>query len=382
MKISYVSAYDAQDVRSWSGTPYHMSQALSQIANDVEYIGSLKVPLSSKVLFRAKQVFYKFLAGKRYIRDADLPTLKQFARQIDSRLSQSRSDVVISPTSYTLAYLKSKQPLVFWADATFAELIDYYPFHTNLCKESIRNGLAMEQAVFDKCKLAIFSSDWAANSALRNYRIDSAKVQVVSYGANIDCQRTLADIRESAQARPSNCCKLLFMGVNWQRKGGNIAVDVATALNQAGLKTELTLAGCQPPVDKPLPEFVRSLGFISKSTSAGRDQINRLFQESHFLILPSQADCTPMVLAEANSFGLPCLSTHVGGIPSMIQDQANGKLFAADANVSDYCDYVLTCFDDYSRYLKLAESAFTEYQARLNWTVSARKVKQLIQTAA
>jgi glycosyltransferase involved in cell wall biosynthesis len=345
---------------------------------DVEYIGSLKVPLPSRLIFRAKQVFYKLLARKRYLRDADLPTLKQFARQIDRCLSQSDSDIVISPTSYTLTYLKSKQPLVCWADATFAELIDYYPFHTNLCKESIRNGLAMEQAVFDKCKLAIFSSDWAANSALRNYRIEPAKVHVVSYGANIDCQRRLADIQRTAQSRPSNCCQLLFMGVNWQRKGGEIAVAVATALNQAGLKTELTLAGCQPPADQPLPEFVRSLGFISKSTQAGRDQIDRLFQESHFLILPSQADCAPMVLAEGNSFGLPSLSTHVGGIPSVVKDGVNGKLFAADASVKEYCDYVLPMFDDYSRYLELAESAFAEYQARLNWSVSAQKVNQLI----
>ncbi len=110
------------------------------------------------------------------------------------------------------------------------------------------------------------------------------------------------------------------MGVDWHRKGGDIAYAVAKRLNQIGLPTELTVVGCQPLINEPIPKFVKSLGFIKKSAPEGKERLNRLIIESHFLILPSLADCTPMVFPEANSLGVPCLSTKVGGIPSIIQE--------------------------------------------------------------
>ena len=149
-------------------------------------------------------------------------------------------------------------------------------------------------------------------------------------------------------------------------------------LNKAGLNTKLTIVGCQPDAENSLPSFVNSLGFISKSTETGSAQIAKLLAEAHFLILPSRADCTPMVFAEANSFGLPCLTTNVGGIPTVIKDERNGKVFSSDASVTEYCEYILGLFANYSQYKKLAESSFQEYQSRLNWSVAVQTVKQLL----
>lgn len=378
MKIAYVTSYDARNVKSWSGTPFYMSQFLKNVSSGLEYVGPLKAENLSNFIFRSKQVFYKFLLKKRYTRDADLLTLKDFAKQTEVKLKQLDSDIIFSPVSYTLAYLESKKPMFFWADATFAGLIDYYPFHSNLCKESIENGIAMEQSVLDKCRLAIFSSQWAATSALKNYKVDAAKIKVVPYGANIQCDRNLNDIKAILNSKPSNKCNLLFLGVKWLRKGGDIALEVAKELNKAGLNTKLTIVGCQPDVEGVLPSFVNSLGFISKSTEEGSKQIAHLLAEAHFLILPSRADCTPMVFAEANSFGLPCLSTDVGGIPTIIKNDRNGKIFSKDASVAEYCKYILDLFANYSEYKKLAESSFHEYQSRLNWSVAVQTVKQLL----
>jgi glycosyltransferase involved in cell wall biosynthesis len=381
MKISYVTDYDAQDVKSWSGTPYYMAQSLAQIASNLEYVGPLNISLRSKLSFRSRQVFYKLMSGKRYIRDADLQILNQFARQTGPRLSQSDADIVFSPTTYTLAYLKCKQPMVFWADATFAGLIDYYPFYSNLCQESIRNGIAMEQSVLDQCRLAIFSSDWAAQDAIAKYSVDPAKVKVVPYGANLISERSSEDIKAMVQNRPSDRCKLLFLGVKWERKGGDTALAVAKALNQAGLKTELTLVGCQPPPETELPEYINCLGFISKSTAAGRQQLDHLLAESHFVIVPSRAENYGIVFCEANSFGTPCLATKTGGIPTIIREGVNGKLFELNAQIGEYCDYVLSLFANHPQYQQLALSAFNEYQSRLNWNVAAQQVKQLLSEA-
>lgn len=378
MKIAYVSSYDARNIRSWSGTPYHMSKFLDSEATPVEYICPLQVDILSKLNLISKKVFYKYVRHQHYLGDWNIPTLKNYAKQISDKLSSSKPDIVLSPVTYTLAYLECQQPMAFWADATFAGLVNYYPWHSNLSEESIKLGNLLEQRVLDKCKVAIYSSEWAANTAKKNYKVNPDKIKVVPYGGNFECNNTLEDIKSMVSSKSQKSCKLLFLGVNWERKGGDIAFAVAKALNEAGLKTELTIVGCQPVLEQPYPDFVKPLGFISKSTESGKKQIEQLLSESHFLILPSRADCTPIVLSEANSFGVPCLTSVAGGISTIIKNDLNGKTFK-EQFVTECCNYVLSLFSNYSQYQNLALSSFEEYQNRLNWSVATATVKKILQ---
>ncbi|MEO1100149.1 MAG: glycosyltransferase family 4 protein [Bacteroidota bacterium] len=236
----------------------------------------------------------------------------------------------------------------------------------------------MEKLAIQKSEFAIYSSHWAAQTAIDYYHADPAKVRVIPFGANIESNFTHSDIKELIDARPSTVCKLLFIGVDWFRKGGDKALEVAKALNLAGLQTELTLVGCGPDQELPLPGFVKSLGYISKFTQAGQDKVSQLIAESHFLILPTLADCSPIVLCEANAFGVPCLTTNVGGIPTIIHPGSNGQMFDATSSSDSYCDYITHLFSNYSLYKELALSSFEEYKTRLNWAQAGTLLKDLL----
>ena len=179
--------------------------------------------------------------------------------------------------------------------------------------------------------------------------------------------------------RPSNKCKLLFLGVDWLRKGGDVALKVAEELNKSGLETELTIVGCNPIINKPLLNFVKTLGFISKKTKKGRSEINNLLAKSHFLILPSRAEAFGIVFCEASSFGVPVITTNVGGITTAVKDGFNGKTFSKDASIEEYCTYIFNLWFNYSEYKKLALSSFNEYQSRLNWTIAGKNVKKILE---
>jgi glycosyltransferase involved in cell wall biosynthesis len=383
MKLAYVTTYDAQSLRGaneWSGTGYYIAQSLKRQSLSLEYLGPLEDPVTLQILRKLQGHFYRLVQHKNYQKDADPSTLKSYASQVAKKLNRTKSDIVFSATVNAVAYLECEQPLVFWADGTFANIQDFYPLYSNLPDKVIKDWHQMERLALEKCKLAIYSSDWAAQSAIQDYGADPAKVKVVPFGANIESELSFETIKNAVETRSIDRCKLLFIAVDWFRKGGNIAYQVAKELNQSGLKTELTVVGCQPLVKEPLPDFVNALGFISKSTSEGRARIQNLILESHFLILPTLADCTPIVFCEANSLGVPCLSTTVGGVPTMIRNGVNGQLFDKDANTSEYSGYIANLFSDYSTYKNLALFAFHEYQSRLNWRVAGQNVKDLLKT--
>ena len=376
VKIAYATTYDASDITQWSGTGYYVAKSLREQGILLEQTG----PLDEKFRLRtkAKSLLCSILYQKRFLRQRDPAVLRSYAQQTAARLATISVDAVFSPGTIPIAFLRCREPIVFWSDATFAGMIDFYPAFTKLHSSSIRHGMAMEQSALDRAVLAIYSSDWAARSAVENYGVDPEKVKVVPYGANIECDRTAEDIEKMVDLRARKCCRLLFPAVDWIRKGGNLVVEIATALNARGLPTELIIMGCQPPRELVLPNFVRCLGFVSKSTRDGQDLIRSLFQDSHFLVLPSMADCTPVVFNEASSFGLPSITTNVGGIPSVIRDDLNGKTFARTADPNTYANYIKSTFADFNRYRQLALSSFKEYQTRLNWHVAGAAVKKLL----
>jgi glycosyltransferase involved in cell wall biosynthesis len=380
MKIAYVTPFNARTLtaqNNWSGTGYYIAQALSSPATSIEYIGPLERKSTLDFLLKCKSRYYR-LFGETYVKHADPLTLKDYAKQISAKLTGIKTDLVFSAASDSIAYLGCEQPIAFWADATFANLIDFYPVYSNLCKESLQNTHLIQSISLEKSKLAIYSSEWAAQTAINYYKADPKKVKVVPFGANIESNKSIEEIKALIESRPTDQCKLLFLGVDWLRKGGDVALEVAKHLNQLGLNTELTLVGCQPPDQEPLPNYVKSLGFINKSTSEGKAKLYQLMAETHFLILPSIADCTPVVFCEANSLGVPCISRKVGGIPTMIKDDLNGKLFDKDCHFTAYCEYIINTFTNYTQYKDLALSAFHEYESRLNWKVAGNKVRELL----
>jgi glycosyltransferase involved in cell wall biosynthesis len=353
-----------------------MSQSLAQRGFDVEYVGPLQERF--QLYIRCLNYFYKHFTRRRYFPFASPMRLKSFAFQARRRLEGLNYDVVVAPNMWGIAYLRIEKPVVLWADCTFGSMVDFYPDYTNLCARSLREGHRAEFKALQGCSLAVFASEWAAESAIGYYNVPKEKVKVVPYGANIICSRRLEDIERMIESRLRCCCKLLFIGKVWQRKGGEIAVEVAKELNRRGLETELALVGSLPDNADKLPAFIKPLGFIDKSKQKGKEQLERLFSESHFLIVPSRAEAYGIVFCEASSYGVPSIATDVGGIPTVVKEGVNGKRFSLTASVEEYASYIYSIMNNYEEYKKLAISSFIEYETRLNWKVASERFGQLI----
>jgi glycosyltransferase involved in cell wall biosynthesis len=381
MKIAFVTTYNANDINSWSGTPYFMAKSLIDAGVDVEFIGELESLPRASFSSRIKEAFYhRLLKGKlgKFILDYEPEYLKYYALQVQRRLKNSNADIVFSPGAIALAYLSTNKPVVMWSDATFAVMHNYYDGYADFSYSSIRSCHLYEKNVIKRLSLAIFSSEWAAQSAIKCYGAKESKTKVIPYGANILSNKTIKDIIEINSKKSRKICKLLFIGRDWIRKGGPVAVKIAQEMNNQGIKTELVVVGCNPAESSSLPVFVKILGFVDKSKNEGANLIDNLYRESHFFVLPTIADCTPIVFSESNSYGVPVITTNTGGIPSIIKDDINGKMFDVNFDVKKCAGYIGNIFSDFEKYEEFSINAFAQYNKELNWKVSiARIIKYL-----
>lgn len=376
MNISFVTTYNALNIHKWSGTPFFMAKSLENQGANMAYIGDLRFSYES--IFKGKQLLYK-LINKRYHRNREPSVAKSYASQVMQRLP-SKTDVVFGPDSVPFAYLDTHKPKVFYTDATFANMVDYYEAYSNLCSETIEKGNDLEKKALENCDLAIYSSEWAAKSAIEFYGISCEKVKIVPLGANLICNRKIEDIYATIKNKPKGVCNLLMLGVDWERKGGDLVVKTARKLIEKGINAKVNVVGI-PDVSKlNLPEFVISHGFISKSTADGQRRIDKLISESHFLMVPSKAEAFGVVFCEASSFGLPSLSTKTGGITTVIRDNINGCTFDLDANEDAYVNFIVEQMKTEGRYKELALSTFDDYLNRLSWEASGRAVFQHLQS--
>jgi glycosyltransferase involved in cell wall biosynthesis len=375
LRMAFVTHYDVRDVHFWSGTPLWMANGFREHGTEIDFVGPIDT--NRAFLSRVKFHFYKRLFGRIYLMNRDAAVFRDRAIRAQKILQAlPRPDVIFTTYPDDVAFLDDDRPIVLCHDATWSGLLDFYPGYevSTLAPETVRDGHLLEKAALDRCTLALYSSQWAADSAIRDYGCEPSKIRVIPFGANMECNRTADDVEAIIAGRDRKKCRLLWVGVDWERKGGAFAVQVAVELNRAGVPAELTLIGAQPPAGTALPDCVRSLGFISKSQKSGQEQIDALYRESHFLVLPTKADCTPVVFCEASSYGLPSLAPDVGGVSSVVRSGRNGQVFSLSDSAMSYASFIKTTFSDPDTYRRLATASFLEYRNSLNWRVATRSM--------
>jgi glycosyltransferase involved in cell wall biosynthesis len=288
-------------------------------------------------------------------------------------------DAIVSPGSIPVSFLDCSQPIVIWTDATFAGMMGYYPSMNKLSHSSITLGLSTEKEFFRRAAVSVFASTWAADSAIRLCGADPNRVRVVPLGAILPAPPLADAVATAIRARPTDRCQVLFIGREWHRKGGDIAVDAVAAMNRAGVPTELHIAGESPQAS--LPSFVKPRGFLSKYSPDGALLMDRLLKESHFLMLPSRAEAFGMAPCEANAFGVPAIVARTGGLAEVVRDGRNGFALSPGSCGSDYAKIMLELVRDRTRYETLCQASREEFETRLNWNFAAKRVKTIIEEA-
>lgn len=363
--------WDPSDRTTWSGIPFQILAQMQAQNVDVKVLS----PLGTKAKYLLAPVKLMARSRKKSATLDHFPlVLRAYAKQIDKFVKENGIDVVFSPSSIPITLLNCGKPIVIWTDAIFHSMYDYYgKTFANMTISAVARGKWQEETALRNCRVAAYASTWAVDGARRF--ADVSKLKVLPFGSSLPVRHSADEIARFAskkRATRRRQCELLFVGVNWERKGGAVAVETARLLNEAGIETRLRIVGSHPPEE--VPPFVEVLGFINKNSDAGREKFIDLFRSADFFILPTKAEAAGIVFAEASSYGLPCITYATGGVTDYVRSGINGICIAPGSPAARFADEIRKMVESPAEYEACAARAFQEYRTRLNWESSVRQL--------
>ncbi len=374
VKIALVSLNDSTDVLQWSGLNYFIARAMERAGAELVRVGPLESAWTP--LMRLRQRWYD-ATNRTYHAITEPASLRALGESARARIPGD-VDAVLSVTSLVAAAVgKLDVPHVSWDDATNAGMEQYYPDFRRMAPVSARQSQEMGQAAVDAVDLAVYASEWAAESARRGYGADASRIAVVPFGANLETLPSDTEVADALHARSNDVCHLLWIGVDWIRKGGAETVAITKALRERGVKAELTVVGCEPTLSET-PIWIHREGFISKRDVEGRTRLAALFSRSHFFVMPSSAEAYGLVYAEASAFGVPSVALRTGGVPTIILDGETGLLEPTPLSVDRAADRIERLWRDNPRYRAMAQAARQRATDVLNWNVAGARMLALI----
>jgi len=378
MRIGYCTWKDPFDRKSWSGLHFHMMDALKTHCGDIIPLGPLPSwhLLPGKVLNR---VLIRF-SGKRYDSIHTPFAARRFAAALKRKIDVSRLDMLIFPGgSEILSYLEGTSvPVIYFSDTTFKSMIGYYDTYSGLLPISEKWGNEVEGRAIAKADILLYPSHWAAESAIHDYGCPAGRISVIPCGGNLGSGLIPDRARIAALEREKGgVLRLLFIGSNWDRKGGDIALQTTLELNRRGIDTSLTVCGDGPASLKE-NEKVRFVGFLDQNKPEELLKFQKLYLDSSLLILPTRSECFGFVFAEASSCGLPVIATDTGGVPDYVEQEVSGYLMPSDAGFESYADRIEELWRDKERYRSFSAAARSKFERELNWESWGRRVREVL----
>lgn len=369
--IGYVSvANPFEDRKAWSGTIFKIREGLENAGYNVVWI-----PIKLGFLYRFANILSRFIYGKGPREHGNFLT---WIRAVSTSWELiGTCDYLFFPGDCQITkYRKVDKPIIYYSDATFKQMIGYY--WKDLSGLLLREGDRNERIANDNSTIIIKSSHWAINSVVTDYQQKTSKCHVLEFGANID-ERDIVKT-DIYHGGPVN---ILFSGVEWERKGADIAIDTVKELNRKGVEAKLFLVGIK---EENIPEKYKNIscvdyiGFLNKNIPEQYQKLITIMGRCNLFLLPTKAACAGIVLCEASAFGLPIFTFDTGGIGNYVIDGMNGYKLTMDADANAFATKIKEAIET-NELLKLREGCLNFYEEKLNWKAWANNFKKLMNDA-
>lgn len=175
----------------------------------------------------------------------------------------------------------------------------------------------------------------------------------------------------------AKCKEILFAGTLNTRKGYKELILAFSAIASKHSDWNLVFAGNGEI--KEAKKLAKDLGIenqvVFKGWVSGKDK-HKIFSEASIFCLPSYAEGFPMAVLDAWSYGLPVVTTPVGGLPDILEHGKNALVFET-GNIMALTQNLNDLIINKELRVKISNASFNLSETKFNIATIAKDIDNL-----
>lgn len=253
-------------------------------------------------------------------------------------------------------------PHFLYTDHTHLENLRYPGFDKRLLVEK---WTKFERQAYYKASLIFTMSSNISGSLIHDYGCDPSKVVCVYGGSNVI-------ISEEAHPDPGRYKRknILFVGLDWERKGGPVLVEAFRQVLKVYPDATLTIVGCNPEVNMPNCQVPGKIDL---------NEVKMYLNNASVFCLPSRIEPFGIAFLEAMAHKLPVVATRIGSIPDFIHEDLNGYLVEPD-KPEQLASALINLLGNEDKMQNFGEYGYRLFQERYTWEKTGRSISDKIKS--
>ena len=316
MKKKLIVLYEEDKLNpknTWSGTCYQLKEALKDYldvvfidAYDIKPIKLIKI-LSKKIEKHTTSYVVKPIYEKLH------------EIEINNRIKKYKDVPVLEICENVIL----KNDFYLYRDMAYACYKDVYEELKNdnndyghgmlnfISKKALKKRIIREEKIQHLAKGTFFMGKWLKDLMSKYY--PNEKDKFIHAGGGLNKELKISDIKKDL-----NLNSILFVGIDFKRKGGELLLKAFDILNKEyNDNAKLYIAG---------PNIKKEENNICYVGKASREELSTLFNKCNIFCMPSRFEAYGLVFIEAMCYGMPIVSYNRYEMPHFIQNEVNGYL--------------------------------------------------------
>jgi len=273
--------------------------------------------------------------------------------------------LIVQDSAPHKSYLLFNLYLRAFSNVKIVTILHHAVYHQKKSKIHQLIDKVIETLLLKLSHFIIVNSNYTKGEALE-LGIDERDIAVIYPAVDLP-------VRKFTRSEKLNDPPLLFMlGYVTRRKGLIYLIEALNLMKEkefhlivagdTGMEPEY-LNKCMSKIrEYKLTDRIEFLGYKS------REKINEIFRETDIFILPTLHEGFGMVIKEAGSFGIPIITTGVGAIPELVENEKSAILIPPKAPES-LKDAIIRLLDDEELRVDIAKGAFNSVDFTYKWDV-------------
>lgn len=349
---------------SWSGTSYCLREALKK------YVGVIFVDTNDNFLLRLIKKLSRAIGS---VTDSKLiKPLYEYLhkKEIEYRIRKYPN----APVLEIAENVNLKNNFYLYRDMTYScfkyvkdECTKYDRTYVHGMLRSISNKelnkrIKNENKLETRANASFYMGEWLAREMANLYPERSNKFIAVGGGIN-------PEFNIEAKTKLSDNNTILFVGVDFYRKGGDFLVTAFKKLKEKyPNKYRLIIAGTN--------EYQSDDKDIIVTGKLNREELSKYFKEATLFCMPSRFEAYGLVFAEAKSYGLPIVAFKDYEMEYFVEDKVNGRLIEKE-DTDDLCEALYEVLESKDIQIN-AMNAALESQKKYSWDRVAKDIVEVI----